>query len=65
MEMSQSCWLRSWEVAELVESIRVVDLTAKSPAEVERILKEEEREGWKLKEIGKYGDEVFAFLERK
>jgi len=52
-------------VAELVESIRVVNLTAKSPAEIESILKEEERKGWKLKEIGRYGNEVFAFLERK
>ena len=48
-----------------IESIRVVNLTAKSPAEIKRILEEKEREGWKLKLIDRYGDEVYAFLERK
>lgn len=48
----------------MADSVKVINLTAKSPAEIKRILKEKEREGWKLREIGRYGDEVYAFLER-
>jgi len=33
----------------LTENIRVVDLTAKSPMEIESILKSEERRGWHVR----------------
>ena len=50
------------EVVELTESMKIVDLTAKSPAEIKRVLKEKEDEGWKLVTIGRFGNEVYAFL---
>ena len=48
----------------MTESLRVVDLTAKSPMEIESILESEERRGWRVKNIMRVGKGIFAFLER-